>query len=168
MDTADDGTSTARSLGAWLDRLSFTDLSEGDATARLIDAIVEWAGRQGWRVYRRAPSVVPLPPPMRGSSVLDVACARPGGAAPIAIEVDRTDRQRTVDKLLAEAAAGRLAIWVRWGPGPFPPPPLPVHLVTRQAARRSGKWHTVSERPAPDHSVAAPVVAEAEELPWNP
>ncbi|GAA4586969.1 hypothetical protein BJY16_008083 [Actinoplanes octamycinicus] len=167
METADDGTSTAQSLSTWLDRLTFADLTEGEATARIIDTIAEWADWQGWRVYRRAPSVVPLPPPLRGNSVLDVACARPGGAAPIAIEVDRTDRQRTVDKLLAEAAAGRLAVWVRWGPGPFPPPPLPVHLVTRHAARRSGKWHTVSERPAPDHSTAAPVVAEAEELPWE-
>jgi hypothetical protein len=163
----DDGTSTAHSLGVWLERVTFADLSEGDATARIIDAIAEWADGQGWRVYRRAPSVVPLPAPLRGNSVLDIACARPGGA-PIAIEVDRLDRQRTVDKLLAEAAAGRLAIWVRWGSGPFPPPPMPVHLVTRGAARRGGKWHTVSERPAPNHSGAAPVVAEAEELPWEP
>ncbi|BCY12596.1 hypothetical protein [Actinoplanes sp. L3-i22] len=168
MDTADDGTSTAGSLGTWLERLSFADLTEAEATTRIVDAIEEWAVAQQWRVYRRAPSVFPLPPPLRGNSVLDVACARPAGAAPIAIEVDRTDRQRTVDKLLAEAAAGRVAIWVRWGPGPFAPPPLPVHMVTREAARRSGKWHTVSERPAPEHSGAAPVVVEAEELPWEP
>jgi hypothetical protein len=168
MDTADDGTSTAHSLATWLERLSFADLTEAEATTRIVGAIEEWALAQQWRVYRRAPSVFPLPPPLSGNSVLDVACARPAGAAPIAIEVDRTDRQRTVDKLLAEAAAGRLAIWVRWGPGPFAPPPLPVHMVTREAARRSGKWHTVSERPAPEHSGAAPVVVEAEELPWEP
>ncbi|TWG20658.1 hypothetical protein [Actinoplanes teichomyceticus] len=168
MDTADDGTSTARSLASWLERLTFADLTEAEATARILATIEEWAAWQRWRVYRRAPSVFPLPPPLRGSSVLDVACARPGGAAPIAIEVDRRDRQRTVDKLLAEAAAGRVAIWVRWGTGPFPPPPLPVHLVVREASRRAGRWHTVSERPAPEHTGAAPVVAEAEELPWEP
>jgi hypothetical protein len=151
MHTADDGTSTARSLADRLDELSFTDLSESEATARIVDTIVAWGDGQGWRVYRRAPSVFPLPAPLRGNSVLDVACARPDGP-PIAIEVDRSDRQRTVDKLLAEAAAGRLAIWVRWGAGPFPPPPLPVHVVTREAARRSGKWHTVTDRPAPRHS----------------
>ncbi|AEV86247.1 hypothetical protein ACWT_5230 [Actinoplanes sp. SE50] len=167
MDTADDGTFTAHALTAWLERLSFTDLPEAEATARIIDAVVAWGAAQRWRVYRRAPSVVPMPPPLHGNSVLDVACARPGGAAPIAIEVDRLDRQRTVDKLLAEAAAGRVAIWVRWGTGPFPPPPLPVHLVIREATRRSGRWHTVSGRPAPNHSGAAPVVAEAEELPWE-
>ncbi|MFC3987428.1 hypothetical protein [Actinoplanes siamensis] len=168
METADDGTGTARSLGDWLERLSFADLSEAEATARIIGAVEEWAAARRWRVYRRAPSVFPLPAPLRGNSVLDVACARPAGAAPVAIEVDRLDRQRTVDKLLAEAAAGRVAIWVRWGPGPFPSPPLPVHMVTREAARRGGKWHTVSERPAPEHSGGPPVVAEAEELPWNP
>ncbi|MEU4695371.1 hypothetical protein [Actinoplanes sp. NPDC023714] len=155
MDTADDGTSTARSLAAYLAGVTFADLTESQATARLVDAIAAWGGEQGWRVYRRAPSVFPLPPPLRGNSVLDVACARAGGP-PIAIEVDRSDRQRTVDKLLAEAAAGRLAIWVRWGAGPFTPPPMPVHLVTREAVRRSGRWHTATDMPPPQHSDRLP------------
>jgi hypothetical protein len=165
VDTADDGTRTARSLAAWLTDLHFTDLTADQATARIIDAVAGWGAAQGWRVYRRAPSVFPLPPPLNGHSVLDVACARPA-AQPIAVEVDRLDRQRTVDKLLAEAAAGRLAIWVRWGSGPFRPPPLPVHLVTREAARSRGTWHTVADRPAPRHAHAAEIV-EAEELPWK-
>ncbi|MGX6603547.1 hypothetical protein ACWKSP_15595 [Micromonosporaceae bacterium Da 78-11] len=166
MDTADDGTRTAASLNAWLDRLSFTDLTTDQATARILDAVAEWATAQDWRVYRRAPSVFPLPPPLKGTSVLDVACARPG-AQPIAVEVDRLDRQRTVDKLLAEAAAGRVAIWVRWGAGPFPPPPLPVHLVTRDAVRGRGVWHTAADLPAPRHSGATVVAPAAEELPWE-
>ncbi|MBG0562932.1 hypothetical protein [Actinoplanes aureus] len=166
MDTVDDGTGTARSLAAWLDRLTFADLTADQATARIVDAVADWGAAQGWRVYRRAPSVFPLPPPLRGNSVLDVACARPG-AAPIAIEVDRLDRQRTVDKLLAEAAAGRVAIWVRWGTGPFLPPPLPVHLVTREAARQSGRWRTVADRPPPEHSSTVVSTAEVEELPWE-
>ncbi|MFC7530654.1 hypothetical protein [Actinoplanes sp. GCM10030250] len=166
MDTADDGTSTAQSLAGWLDEVTFADLTADQATARILGAVVEWGEARGWRVYRRAPSVFPLPPPLRGNSVLDVACARPG-APPIAVEVDRLDRQRTVDKLLAEAAAGRVAIWVRWGTGPFPPPPLPVHLVTREAARQSGRWHTVADRPAPQHSSTVATAGEVEELPWG-
>ena len=167
MDTEDDGTRTARSLAAWLGSVSFTDLGTDQATARVIEAVAAWGTAQGWRVYRRAPSVFPLPPPLKGNSVLDVACARPG-AQPIAVEVDRLDRQRTVDKLLAEAAAGRLAIWVRWGTGPFPAPPLPVHLVTKPAARRRGLWHTVADLPAPRHSGGAPsAAAETVELPWD-
>jgi hypothetical protein len=161
---ADDGTRTSRSLEHWLDALTFADLTTGQVTARLVDEVVRWGEAQGWRVYRRAPSVLPLPPPLRGNSVVDVACAR-SGAQPIVVEIERLDRQRTVDKLLAEAAAGRLAILLRWGSGPFTPPPLPVHLVVREAARQRGQWHTVADRPAPLHSGA--VAAEPEELPWE-
>ena len=161
----DDGTRTAASLGARLSALTFVDLTTDQATARILDAVCDWATAQNWRVYRRAPSVFPLPPPLKGTSVIDVACARPG-AQPIAIEVDRLDRQRTVDKLLAEAAAGRIAIWVRWGAGPFVAPPLPVHLVTREAERRRGLWTTAADLPPPEHS-GAPIDASApEELPW--
>ena len=162
----DDGTRTAASLGAVLSALTFADLTTDQATARILDAITGWGTGQGWRVYRRAPSVFPLPPPLKGTSVIDVACARPG-AQPIAIEVDRLDRPRTVDKLLAEAAAGRIAIWVRWGLGPFVAPPLPVHLVTRDAVRTKGRWHTAAERPAPPHSAPLTAAPAPDELPWE-
>jgi hypothetical protein len=164
VDTADDGTQTSRSLQSWLDALTFAELTADQVTARLVDEVVRWGEEQGWRVYRRAPSVFPLPPPLRGNSVVDVACARPG-AQPIVVEVDRLERQRTIDKLLAEAAAGRLAILLRWGSGPFTPPPLPVHLIVREAIRQRGHWHTVADLPAPLHSGA--VAAEPEELPWE-
>jgi hypothetical protein len=162
----DDGTRTAESLARWLEALTFADLTADQAQARIIDAVAEWGEDQGWRVYRRAPSVFPLPPPLKGNSVLDVACARPTGQ-PIAVEVDRLDRQRTVDKLLAEAAAGRLAIWVRWGAGPFTAPPLPVHMVTREASRTHGTWHTVADLPAPRHSSSPIDAAAPDELPWG-
>lgn len=162
----DDGTLTAASLGARLAALTFADLTTDQATARVLDAICDWGTAQGWRVYRRAPSVFPLPPPLKGTSVIDVACARPG-AQPIAIEVDRLDRQRTVDKLLAEAAAGRVAIWVRWGAGPFVAPPLPVHLVTRDAVRTRGRWHTATDLPAPHHSGTSMIAPAPDELPWK-
>jgi hypothetical protein len=161
----DDGTQTAQDLGQRLDALTFADLTADQVTARLVDEVVSWGETQGWRVYRRAPSVFPLPPPLRGNSVVDVACARPGGQ-PIVVEVDRLERRRTVDKLLAEAAAGRLAILVRWGSGPFNPPPLPVHLVVREAVRQRGHWHTVADLPAPEHSGEA-FAAESVELPWE-
>lgn len=151
----------AASLTARLADLSFVDLSADGVTARVIDSVVGWASDQGWRVYRRAASVLPLPPPMAGQhSILDVACARPDGP-PVVIEVDRTDRARTVDKLSAEAAAGRVAVWVRWGTGPFQAPPAPVHLVTCTVTRRNGpagqgRLHSrlpATDRPPPAHSV---------------
>src|SRR4051794_19704069 len=166
METADDGTRTAAALAAWLDPPTLPDPPPHRVTATIIDAIVDWGRAQQWRVYRRPPSVFPLPPPLKGNSVLDVGCARPGAQA-VAIEVDRLDRRRTVDKLLAEAAAGRLAIWVRWGAGPFTPPPLPVHLVTREASRTRGTWHTVAALPPPRHSAAPIDPSDPEELPWE-
>jgi hypothetical protein len=123
---------------------------------------VAWGAAQGWRVYRRAPSVVTLPPPLeRQHSVLDVACARPDGP-PLAIEIDHTDRRRTVDKLLAEADAGRAAIWVRWGTGPFREPPPPVRMVSCTVTRRAKLFTRMPGRPAPAHGVS---IAAAQEMP---
>ena len=156
----------ADDLAAWLDRLTFADLASDEVTARVVDTVVDWGTVRGWRVYRRAPSVMTLPPPMeRQHSVLDVACARPDGP-PIVVEVDHTDRTRTVDKLLLEAAAGRIAIWVRWGAGPFKAPPMPVQMATLEVTRRSGRRFARAHdlMPPPAHS-AGFAVGEAEEMP---
>jgi hypothetical protein len=161
MDAAVDGERVAASLAECLERLTFADQTTDEVTARVIESVVAWAGGQGWRVYRRAASVVPLPPPYsRNYSVLDVACARPVGP-PVVIEVDRAYRRRTVDKLLAEAGVGRIPIWVRWGTGSFEAPPLPVRIVTcvvtsRRGPAGKGRLHSrlpVNDRPAPAHSV---------------
>jgi hypothetical protein len=164
-----DGSALAAALGHRLDRLAFRQLTADRVTATIIDEIAGWAAEQGWRVYRRAPSVVPLPPPMqRQFSVLDVACARPDGP-PVGVEVDHSDRQRTVDKLRAEAAAGRLPIWVRWGPGGFTAPGPPVHLVTVEVTREPGRLFSRvpgGHRPPPEHSAGA--TGEAVALPIFP
>jgi hypothetical protein len=155
------GEQVAGSLADWISKLTFVDQGPDEVTALLVDAAAAWGRSQGWRVYRRAPSVMALPAPYEHRrSCLDVACARPAGA-PIAIEVDRTDRQRSIDKLIAEAQAGRIAIWVRWGSGRFEPPPLPVRMVTCQVTSRRGlagrgRLHSrlqASDRPAPTHTV---------------
>ncbi|HEY2672881.1 MAG TPA: hypothetical protein VGJ07_21245 [Rugosimonospora sp.] len=172
MDEAHDGERVAGSLAGWLAELTFADQSTDQVTALLVDSVVAWARGQGWRVYRRASSVLPLPPPYEHRhSYLDVACARPTGA-PIAVEIDHTDRRRTVDKLLAEAAAGRIAIWVRWGSRGFEPPPPPIHLVTCPVTSRPGpdrrnRLHShvpAAERPAPDHTAVDFQAAEQPDL----
>lgn len=162
VDAAYDGPAVADTLRRWLDVVTFTGLDADEVDGRLIEAIAAWAGEQGWRVYRRAPSVVTLPPPMQHRhSVVDVACARPSGP-PIVVEIDRTDRARTVEKLVAEAAAGRVPLWVRWGPGGFGEPPSAVHLVpfvvTRVPGRRFAHGPAL---PAPRHSAAVFDAAEA-------
>ncbi len=175
MDEAQDAARVAASLAESLAGLVFRDLTADEVTARVIDAVVAWARQQGWRVYRRAPSVLPLPPPLhRQFSVLDVACARPDGA-PVVVEVDHTDRRRTIDKLLAEAAAGRIAVWLRWGTGRFTVPPAPVHLVTCEVTRHpgaagQGRLHSRTadaERPPPAHSAGAGAHADAVQLPFT-
>jgi hypothetical protein len=167
-DADEDADAVTAALAARVGAVTFLDRSADEVTATLVDAVAAWAADQGWRVYRRARSVVPLPPPYEHKhSTLDVACARPVGP-PVVIEVDRTDRRRTVDKLLAEAAAGRVAIWLRWGTGAIAPPPAPIRLVTCAVTARSGRAGAddagargrrfdrtrVGERPPPRHSDA--------------
>ncbi|MEO3768850.1 hypothetical protein [Micromonospora sp. B9E7] len=170
MDVTVQGERLAADLGRWLTDLTFVDLGTDEVTARVIDSVVRWAEAQGWRVYRRAPSVLPLPPPLeQRHSVLDVACARPDGP-PVVVEVDHTDRARTVQKLRAEADAGRIPIWVRWGVGRFTAPPPPVRMVTVEVTRRAGpagqgRLHSrTGDRPAPAHSTGGGTVA-AQALP---
>ncbi|MBT8224578.1 MAG: hypothetical protein HKP61_00685 [Dactylosporangium sp.] len=151
---------TAASLARWVDRLTFADLDADAVTDLLIETSAAWATAQGWRIYRRAPSVVSLPPPYaHRRSCVDVGCARPAGA-PVVVEIDHTARRRTLDKLIAEAAAGRVAIWLRWGSGGWEPPPEPVRLVTcpvtarRDPVRHHQRYsrHPETQRPAPHHS----------------
>ena len=156
----------AADLTARLDRVTFADLNADQVTARIIDEVTAWAAGHGWRVYRRAASVVRLPPPMQGRhSVLDVACARPDGP-PLAIEVDHTDRRRTVEKLIAEAEAGRVPIWVRWGTGGFREPPPPVRMVTVRVTRHGHLNSRHPDLPPPRHGDAI-AGAEAQEIPMR-
>jgi len=164
MDGTHDGDAVAASLSAWLDRLTFTDRTADEVTTLLVDAVARWGAAQGWRVYRRAPSVVTLPPPYQHQhSFVDIGCARPHGV-PVVVEVDHGSRRRTVDKLCAEAAAGRLAVLVRWGGRTAEPPPAPVRLVTcAVTARRGLVDHAVrysrspaTARTAPAHSAGDP------------
>ena len=154
-------------LAERLAALTFAGLTQDEVTGRIIDEVAAWGLAQGWRVYRRAPSVVTLPPPLdKQHSVVDVALARPA-APPIVVEVDHTDRRRTVEKLLAEAAAGRVAVWVRWGPGRIAEPPAPIHLIALPVTRGQGRYsrRTEPDRPAPTHSGVVPGAGEVAELP---
>ena len=142
------------SLAADLEAITFTDRGADEVTGLLVEAVVGWGEARGWRSYRRAASVVPLPPPYdRQHSVVDVAFARPYGP-PLVVEVDHGDRRRTVDKLAAEAGAGRVAVWVRWGTGRLAVP-AGVHLVPLPVTARSGpgsqqrRYSRERDRPAP-------------------
>ncbi|WP_067500352.1 hypothetical protein [Actinoplanes sp. TFC3] len=151
-------------LGPRLAALTFSDLTQAQVTTLVIDTVAAWGEGHGWRVYRRAPSVLRLPPPMdQQHSVLDVALARPDGP-PIVVEVDHTHRQRTIDKLLAEAEEGRLPFWVRWGPGKIIEPPPPIILLSLAVTRSQGRYSR-SLLAAPEHSATAALTGEITELP---
>ena len=159
MDQAEEGARIGAELTDWLARLAFQDQTADEVTELLIDSVAAWATAQGWRVYRRAASVMRLPPPYaHRTSVVDLGCARPAGA-PVVVEVDHSHRQRTIDKLLMEAEAGRIPIWVRWGERRLVPPPAPITTVvfrvsSRLSADRGERlyWRSSAHRPAPAHS----------------
>jgi hypothetical protein len=154
--TADfDADAVVASLAGRLTALTFTDRNSDDVTRLLLDEIMTWGREQGWRVYRRAASVAKLPPPYEHQhSYVDVACARPEGR-PVVIEVDHSDRRRTVEKLLEEAAAGRIAIWVRWGSRAIAAPPDPVRLVAVPVTSNRGLHSRRHDPPVPSHSDVA-------------
>ena len=156
MSAAYDGDEVASALEAHLAAVTFTDKPADAVTALLIDAVAGWAEENGWRVYRRAASVVRLPPPMDNQhSVIDVAVARPG-APPLAIEVDHGSRKRTVEKLIAEGAAGRIPILVRWGGRKPAEATGPVRLITIDVDQHSGgRFSRTQLRPPPPHSGTA-------------
>ncbi|WP_198348180.1 hypothetical protein [Plantactinospora sp. KBS50] len=167
----DDGDEIATALTAYLSGLSFLDRTADEVTELLVSAVLAWGRQRGWRVYRRAPSVLPLPPPYeRQHSWVDVGCARPDGG-PVVLEVDHGGRRRSVQKLLAEAEAGRTAVWIRWGDRPVEAPPAPVRLVTlyvtgRRAVTGERRYSRPpgSDRPPPPHGGPMPAAAEQVEL----
>ena len=156
MSAANDGDEVASALGSHLAAVTFTDKPADAVTALLIDAVAGWAEGNGWRVYRRAASVVRLPPPMDNQhSVIDVAVARPG-ALPLAIEVDHGSRKRTVEKLVAEGAAGRIPVLVRWGGRKAAESTVPVQLITIDVDQHpGGRFSRTQLRPPPPHSGTA-------------
>jgi uncharacterized UPF0146 family protein len=157
MPAAYDGDDVAAALAGHLADLTFTDRTADAVTALLIDAVADWATRRGWRVYRRAASVLRLPPPMQHQhSVIDVAVARPDGP-PIAVEVDHGHRKRTVEKLVEEAQAGRIPVLVRWGgrKAPAPEATVPLHvLVVDVDQHPGGRFSRGQALPPPQHSAS--------------
>jgi hypothetical protein len=166
MTAAYDGDEVGAALAARLAAVTFTDLHADAVTALLIDTVAGWAAEQGWRVYRRAASVLRLPPPMdHQHSVIDVAVARPGGL-PLAIEVDHGHRKRTVQKLIEEGQAGRIPVLVRWGGRKTPETAVALILIVLDVDQHpGGRFSRGPTRPPPPHSGAAP--GEAVALPLD-
>lgn len=154
MDLTLRSTRAAESLTRWLAPLSFTDWSAPRVTSTLTQGVVDWGVAHCWRVRREVPSIAGLPgahPDRPG--YLDVVCERLDGP-PIAIEIDRTDKQWSARKLLCEADAGVVAVWVRWGSPRTWIVPHPVALVDILTTRRRVSGRLLYSRAEVDAAVA--------------
>ncbi|MGW4413066.1 hypothetical protein ACWEJ6_54610 [Nonomuraea sp. NPDC004702] len=154
-----------QSLSRWLAPMAFTDWSAARVTSELTRAIVVWGVGHQWRVRCEVPSLAGLPgahPDRPG--YLDVVCERLDGP-PIAIEIDQHDKPWSLRKLLAEAQAGVVPVWVRWGEPGTRAVPAPVALVelatpyrlAGPTGRRLYSKVAVAPQPlpAPENSAAA-------------
>ncbi|MEU8070657.1 hypothetical protein AB0B20_12955 [Micromonospora sp. NPDC049151] len=160
MDLALRSSRAAESLSRWLAPLTFADWSAPRVTAALTQGVVDWGAAHGWRVRREVPSIAGLPgahPDRPG--YLDVVCERLDGP-PIAIEIDRSDKQWSSRKLLCEADAGVVAVWVRWGSPRTWIVPHPVALVDIPTTRRRVAGRLLYSRAA-SIAAAAPEVQSA-------
>ncbi|MEO8625966.1 MAG: hypothetical protein ABI452_04625 [Candidatus Limnocylindrales bacterium] len=99
-------------LAGTLFRLDPTGLATRAVTARITDAVVEWAASRGWRTRREARVGVGQATRL---GFVDVIVLRQPALPDMAIEIDSTDKPWSVDKLRHAAAAGMHAIWIRWG-----------------------------------------------------
>ena len=85
-------------------------------TRRITRAIVDWALARGWYPRTEARVDVAIAGMVQAPlGFVDVIVRRSGDQPDLAIEIDSTDKPWSVAKLRHAAAAGMLAIWVRWG-----------------------------------------------------
>lgn len=132
-----------QSLAGWLALVDASGLTSKQTTKLLTDSISEWAMRRRWRVELEAPALVErmsVNGPMRGR--LDLLCTRRWRRAAVAIEIDRAHKRWSLDKLVAEADAGNIALWVRWRGASVIDAPPNVGLVDIRATIAADSPHT--------------------------
>ncbi|WP_162958357.1 hypothetical protein [Nocardia yunnanensis] len=106
-------------------------------TTKLITAHTQqWAQAQRWRVQFEAPALVERRVSngrlYRGR--IDVLCTRRWWRPAVAVEIDRANKRWSLEKLIAEADAGHVALWVRWRGDSIIEVPPTVGLVDIRAS----------------------------------
>ncbi|GAB3857963.1 hypothetical protein ACFPIJ_18695 [Dactylosporangium cerinum] len=104
------------SLAEWLSPIGFSSATASQVTARLTAEVERWAEHYGFacategsvQYYREG-----LFGPRWTNGYIDVVGIRPTGLS-LAVEIDRTDKVRSLAKLASRAADGTVAIWLRW------------------------------------------------------
>lgn len=105
----------AASLHRYLKPLRLSGLTAVQATRLVTYETVCWADEQGWQVAYEVWGRITRQSkngPLRAR--LDLVCARPAKQPSVAIEIDKHGKTWSLQKLQAEAEAGRVALWVRW------------------------------------------------------
>jgi hypothetical protein len=126
----------AVSLRAWLNSRHFTDLSAPEVTTFFTESISVWATGLGYDARREV--LLPSRPDVHRARRLDLQLRhRSGKGAPISIEIDRTSKLLSLDKLTQAAELGHLSLWLRWGREPVRVPiPPSVRLIRAHVLRR--------------------------------
>ena len=150
------------SLQEWLAPLEFTDLSRSAVTEAITAQAVAWAMSHGFVVSQDVEAVATKRRPHnRHIGLLDIACEHPSGQQ-LAIEVDFANRVWSVEKLAAEADAGKLALWVKWGgPASLSLIPEKIGVVEINVSWTNKAGHTVYSRQADTVAQSLPVPASA-------
>lgn len=84
-------------------------------TLLITRAVLTWAIGRGWSPRTEATIQATGDDECGRLGFVDVLVRRGGGLPDVAIEIDSTDKQWSVDKLSHVARLGMRAIWIRWG-----------------------------------------------------
>ena len=132
------GVTVVDELATVLFALSSGSLTTGAVTAQITCELTTWALGHGW--LHRAEARVQIPddparPPRLG--YVDLMIRRGRHGPDLAIEIDSADKPWSVAKLRHAAAAGMIAIWVRWGDEAWAGVYDGVDVIQLPATRRS-------------------------------
>lgn len=125
-------------LATVLFALSPGSLTTGAVTAQITNELTTWALAHGWlpraeaRVHIRHSSAEQ---PRLG--YMDLMIRRGPSGPDLAIEIDSADKPWSLAKLRHAAAAGMVAIWVRWGDEVWAGVYEDIDVIQLQATRRS-------------------------------
>ncbi|SRR6266542_366516 len=104
------------SLRSWLAPLHFASLARSEVTSLVTAHVVAWAESYRFEVVQQVKAIATRRRRYgrTQNSWLNLECRHRSGMT-IAVEIDFANKFWSIEKLAAEADAGKLAIWVKWG-----------------------------------------------------
>lgn len=98
----------------------------------------EWAASNGWWSRFEVPVAIPdaAEKLSRGRGLYDVVVERPA-MRDLAIEIDRTNKRWSAEKLGIAVAQGMDAVWIRWSGEPPAPDLVPDGVVVVKISVRA-------------------------------